>query len=146
MLSNDIIQALKTYTVGMKNTVNLVLQTGDHAKRSELKEFLSSFASVSENISLEERDAADILRSPISFLIEADGQDTGIRFSGIPSGHEFNSFVLAVLNSSGTPLKLDESIQQMVKAVDAELNFEVFISLSCHNCPDVVQALNQFAL
>jgi alkyl hydroperoxide reductase subunit F len=146
MLSNDILQALKTYTESMKNTVNLVLQTGDHAKRSELKEFLSSFASVSENISLEERDTARELRSPISFLIEADGQDTGIRFSGIPSGHEFNSFVLAVLNSSGTPLKLDESIQKMVKAVDAELNFEVFISLSCHNCPDVVQALNQFAL
>ena len=112
MLSNDIIQALKTYTASMKNTVNLVLQTGDHAKRSELKEFLTSFASVSENISLEERDLAGVLRSPISFLIEADGNDTGIRFSGIPSGHEFNSFVLAVLNASGTPLKLDESIQK----------------------------------
>lgn len=146
MLSNDILQALKTYTESMKSTVNLVLQTGEHAKRSELKEFLSSVASVSENISLEERDTAGELRSPISFLIEADGQDTGIRFSGIPSGHEFNSFVLAVLNSSGTPLKLDETIQNMVKAVDADLNFEVFISLSCHNCPDVVQALNQFAL
>lgn len=146
MLSNDILQALKTYTESMKSTVNLVLQTGEHAKRSELKEFLSSVASVSENISLEERDTAGELRSPISFLIEAEGQDTGIRFSGIPSGHEFNSFVLAVLNSSGTPLKLDETIQNMVKAVDADLNFEVFISLSCHNCPDVVQALNQFAL
>ncbi len=146
MLSNDILQALKTYTASMKKSVNLVLQTGDHAKRSELKDFLSSFASVSDNISLEERDMTGTLRSPISFLIEADGKDTGIRFSGIPSGHEFNSFVLAVLNASGTPLKLDDSIQKMVKAVDAELNFEVFISLSCHNCPDVVQALNQFAL
>ncbi|MFV1871805.1 MAG: alkyl hydroperoxide reductase subunit F [Oleiphilus sp.] len=146
MLTNDILNALKTYTAGMKKTVNLVLQTGDHAKRGELKEFLQSFASVSESISLEEREQSVDLRSPISFLIEADGLDTGIRFSGIPSGHEFNSFVLAVLNASGTPLKLDESIQSMVKAVDAELNFEVFISLSCHNCPDVVQALNQFAL
>ena len=146
MLTNDILHALKTYTANMKKSVNLVLQTGDHAKRSELAGFLTSFASVSENISLEEKDVPGLLRSPISFLVEADGQDTGIRFSGIPSGHEFNSFVLAVLNASGTPLKLDESIQRMVESVDAELNFEVFISLSCHNCPDVVQALNQFSL
>lgn len=146
MLTTDILQALKSYTAGMKNQITLVLQTGEHAKRSELKEFLGSFASVSEKITLEERDVQSELRSPISFLLEADGVDTGIRFSGIPSGHEFNSFVLAVLNASGTPLKLDESIQKMVKSVDAELNFEVFISLSCHNCPDVVQALNQFAL
>ena len=146
MLTNDILNALKTYTANMKKSVNLVLQTGEHAKRAELSEFLTSFASVSENITLEERDASNQLRSPISFLIEAGGEDTGIRFSGIPSGHEFNSFVLAVLNASGTPFKLDESIQNMVKSVDADLNFEVFISLSCHNCPDVVQALNQFAL
>lgn len=146
MLTNDILNALKTYTANMKKSVNLVLQTGEHAKRSELNEFLTSFASVSENITLEERDVSNELRSPISFLIEAGGEDTGIRFSGIPSGHEFNSFVLAVLNASGTPFKLDESIQNMVKSVDADLNFEVFISLSCHNCPDVVQALNQFAL
>ena len=146
MLNNDILSALKTYTAAMKNTVTLVLQTGEHAKRGELVEFLNSFASVSDKIQVEEREQSSDLRSPVSFLLEADGLDTGIRFSGIPGGHEFNSFVLAVLNASGTPLKLDESIQTMVKAVEAELNFEVFISLSCHNCPDVVQVLNQFAL
>jgi alkyl hydroperoxide reductase subunit F len=146
MLTNDILSALKTYTAGMKNNLTLVLQAGEHPKRAELVEFLNSFASVSEKITVEQRDQSADLRSPISFLLEADGLDTGIRFSGIPGGHEFNSFVLAALNASGTPLKLDESIQQMVKAVQAELNFEVFISLSCHNCPDVVQVLNQFAL
>jgi len=146
MLTNEILSALKTYTAGMKSKVTLVLQTGEHAKRTELLEFLNSFASVSDKISVEQREQTQDLRSPISFLLEADGQDTGIRFSGIPGGHEFNSFVLAVLNASGTPLKLDQSIQGMVQSVQAELNFEVFISLSCHNCPDVVQVLNQFAL
>ena len=112
----------------------------------ELKQFLSGVAEVSDKIQLEERDTNGVLRSSISFLLEADGEDTGIRFSGIPGGHEFNSFVLAMLHASGTPLKVDDSVQGIVKGVKEELNFEVFISLSCHNCPDVVQALNQFAL
>ena len=108
--------------------------------------FLSDIASVSEKLNVEERDTNGELRSAISFLLEADGEDTGIRFSGIPGGHEFNSLVLAMLHAAGTELKLDDSVKSMVKAVNEPLNFEVFISLSCHNCPDVVQALNQFAL
>lgn len=145
MLSNDILAALKSYAEKMQNNVTFVLQPGEHSKRDELKTFLSGIASVSEKIAFEERQVNE-LRSPLSFLIEADGIDTGIRFSGIPSGHEFNSLVLAMLQSAGVELKLDESIQQLVRRVNEPLRFEVFISLSCHNCPDVVQTLNQFAL
>ncbi|MFD2231048.1 alkyl hydroperoxide reductase subunit F [Alkalimarinus sediminis] len=146
MLTPDILQALKSYTQSMQNKVTFVLQTGEHKKRAELVEFLSGIAGVSDNIDFEERNLTGTLRSPVSFLIEADGVDTGIRFSGIPSGHEFNSLILAILQSSGTPLKLDDSVKNIIKGVQETLNFEVFISLSCHNCPDVVQALNQFAL
>ncbi len=145
MLSNEILQALKGYAEKMQKSVTFVLQTGEHTKRDELQKFLSDIASVSDKITLEERDDSR-LRSAISFLIEADSNDTGIRFSGIPSGHEFNSLVLAMLHAAGVELKLDESIQQLVKKVDQPMHFEVFVSLSCHNCPDVVQALNQFAL
>jgi len=146
MLTNDILQALKSYTATMQKTVAFVLQRGEHEQRAELKEFLDGIASVSDKLTVEERDLGDALRSPISFLIEADGEDTGIRFSGIPSGHEFNSLVLAMLHASGTAMKLDDSLKRMVTNVREDLHFEVFISLSCHNCPDVVQALNQFAL
>lgn len=146
MITQDILNALKGYTANMQNRITFVLQTGEHEKRAELVQFLSDIASVSDNIDLEERDESATLRSPISFLLEADGADTGIRFSGIPSGHEFNSLVLAVLQASGTEVKLDEGIKRMVSNVQQELRFEVFISLSCHNCPDVVQTLNQFAL
>ena len=146
MLSKDIMSALEGYTSKMERPVALVLQTGEHRKREELVEFLTQFTSVSDKLSLEQRDGGAALRSPISFLLEVDGADTGIRFSGIPSGHEFSSLVLAVLQASGTPLKLDESIQALVRKVSDPLRFEVFVSLSCHNCPDVVQALNQFAL
>lgn len=145
MLSKDILQALQGYAANMQRPVTFVLQTGAHSKRDELAQFLAEIASVSDKITLEERDLPD-LRSPISFALLAGGEDTGIRFSGIPSGHEFNSLVLAMLQASGTPLKLDDSLQQMVGRVSEALHFEVFISLSCHNCPEVVQALNQFAL
>lgn len=146
MLTKEILQALKGYTASMQKEVTFVVQTGEHSKRGELVEFLSGVASVSDNIKLEERDTNGVLRSAISFLLEADGEDTGIRFSGIPGGHEFNSLILAILHASGTALKVDDNLQNIVKGVKEPLHFEVFISLSCHNCPDVVQALNQFAL
>lgn len=146
MITQEILNALKGYTASMQKDVTFVLQTGEHSKREELKKFLSDVAGVSDKIQLEERDTNGVLRSSISFLLEADGEDTGIRFSGIPGGHEFNSFVLALLHASGTALKIDDSVASIVKGVKDELKFEVFISLSCHNCPDVVQALNQFAL
>ncbi len=146
MLSNDILTALKGYTANMQKSVTLVLQTGEHSKRNELLEFLNSVASTSDKISVEERDTNGELRSSISFLLEVEGKNTGIHFSGIPSGHEFNSLILSILQSTGTPLKLDETIQTLVANLNEELHFEVFISLSCHNCPEVVQGLNQFAL
>lgn len=144
MLSNDILNALKTYTQNMTNKVSLVLQTGDHEKRQELYDFLSQLCSISENLTLIERD--NNLRSPITFYLEVEGKNNGIHFSGIPSGHEFNSLVLGILQSSGTALKLDQSLTKMIEKINEPLHFEVFVSLSCHNCPDVVQSLNQFAL
>ena len=146
MLTNEILQALKSYTESMQKTVNFVLQTGEHNKRAELSQFLSDMAGVSDKIRFTERDTEGVLRSPISFLLEADGKDTGIRFSGIPGGHEFNSLVLAVLQAGGSEIKPDQGLKNLVSNVSDELNFEVFIGLSCHNCPEVVQALNQFAL
>ena len=145
MLNNDILNALKQYTANMQNEVTLVLQTGEHEKRGELKDFLTQIVSVSENLTLVERDDA-ALRSPLSFGLEVADKFNGIFFSGIPGGHEFNSLVLAILQSSGSDLKLDESLKGIIAGVQQELKFEVFVSLSCHNCPDVVQSLNQFAL
>ena len=146
MLSTDILNALKGYTASMSKDVALVLQTGDHEKRDELKKYLEDIASVSDRISVVERDESEKLRSPVSFLLEVDGTDSGIRFSGIPGGHEFNSLVLALLHASGTPIKLDDSLKAIIAGIDDDLNFEVFVSLSCHNCPEVVQTLNQFAV
>jgi alkyl hydroperoxide reductase subunit F len=146
MLTQDILNALKGYFEDLNKTVTLVLQTGQHEKREELKNMLVQIADLSDKVELIERDTQSKLRSPMTFAIEADGKFTGIQFSGIPGGHEFNSFVLAILQAGGSKLKLDESIQNLVKKVNKKLDFQVYISLSCHACPDVVQAMNQFAL
>ncbi len=146
MLSKEIIQALRSYAANMEKTVTFVLQTGDYEKRDELVGFLTAIADCGDRIAVEERDTNGLLRSPLSFLLEADGADTGIRFSGVPGGHEFNSLILAMLQASGTAMKLDEGLQQLITHIDEDLRFEVIVSLGCHNCPEVVQALNQFAL
>jgi alkyl hydroperoxide reductase subunit F len=146
MLTQDILNALKGYFKDLNKNLTLVMQTGQHSKRDELKDMLSQIADLSEHIALEERDTQGKLRSPVTFAIEANGTFTGIQFSGVPGGHEFNSFVLALLQAGGSKLKLDDSIQSMVKKVKKKLDFQVYVSLSCHACPDVVQAMNQFAL
>jgi alkyl hydroperoxide reductase subunit F len=146
MLTQDILNALKGYMKDLKNDITFVVQTGEHAKRAELMEMLNQLATTSSRINVEEADRSEDLRSPVSFLVQANGVDTGIKFSGVPGGHEFNSLILAVLQSGGSELKLDKSIQNMVKKVNDKLKFQVYVSLSCHACPDVVQAMNQFAL
>ncbi|MEM0910998.1 MAG: alkyl hydroperoxide reductase subunit F, partial [Pseudomonadota bacterium] len=146
MLSNDILTALKGYMKDLKNDIAFVVQTGEHAKRNELVDMLTQIASTSPRLSVDEQDTGGQLRSPVSFRLKRNGEDTGITFSGVPGGHEFNSLILAILQSGGSQLKLDESIQNMVRKVDSKLDFQVYVSLSCHACPDVVQAMNQFAL
>lgn len=145
MLTPELLASVKQYTVEMTQTVTFVLNSGEHEKRAELEKFLHDFASVSEHIQVETRDDV-ALRNAVSFTLLVDNTPTGIVFSGIPGGHEFTSLVVAVLQAGGRALKLDDSIQQRIKAIRQPLKFETFISLSCHNCPDVVQALNQFAL
>lgn len=145
MLTPQLLDGVKAHTSKLKKTVTFVLATGEHEKRAELLKFLTDLSSVSDKLAVEER-AHDALRSPISFLLEVDGKDTGIRFSGIPGGHEFSSLVIAFIQAGSGELKLDESVKNIVQKINTPLTFETYVSLSCHNCPDVVQALNQFAL
>ena len=83
-------------------------------------------------------------RSPIMQVVNPT-QQTAIGFAGLPMGHEFTSLVLALLHSGGHPMKIDTEVIEQIRNLEGELNFEVFISLSCQNCPDVVQALNMMA-
>lgn len=145
-LTPQIIDTLKAYSEKLTRSVQLKLFDGKHSKRPELIDMLKQVDSVSNKIEFTYSETGFNVREGLTFEIQADHKPTGIRFSGIPGGHEFNSFVLAFLQSGGIPVKLDDSIIRQVAAIDTELSFEVIVSLDCHNCPDVIQTLNQFAI
>ena len=145
-LSSDLKKSLAAYTADLKGDISITLQKGSHKKRDELVSFLNDVCSVSNQLNLVEIEDVPGARSPLSFTLSLDGADSGIIFTGIPGGHEFNSFVLAILQLGGSDLKLDENIKSIISSIDEKLAFEVFISLDCHICPEVVQALNKFAI
>ena len=145
MLDQNLLDAVKSYSTNMTRPIQMVIGQGEHPKRAELIDFLEKVASTSDKIGFD-KSVIDTDLSAMSFKITYDNKDSGIIFSGIPGGHEFTSLILAILQAGGHTLKLDEGIQNLVKRIQKPLKFQTFVSLSCHNCPEVVQALNQFAL
>ncbi|MGB2081812.1 MAG: alkyl hydroperoxide reductase subunit F [Psychrobacter sp.] len=150
MIDQNLLDAVKSYSENMTRPITFVLGNGTHAKRAELVDFLTKIAGTTDKINFDAEATDDSLPSAISFKVvsHVDGasNDTGIVFSGIPGGHEFTSLILAILQAGGHTLKLDEGIQKLVKRFNKPLQFQTYVSLSCHSCPEVVQALNQFAL
>ena len=150
MIDQSLLDAVKSYSENMTRPITFVLGSGEHSKRAELIDFLTKIAGTTDKIHFDSTATDDSLPSPISFKvvshIDSALTDTGIVFSGIPGGHEFTSLILAILQAGGHTLKLDEGIQKLIKRFNKPLQFQTYVSLSCHSCPDVVQALNQFAL
>ena len=150
MIDQSLLDAVKSYSENMTRPITFVLGSGEHSKRAELIDFLTKIAGTTDKIHFDSTATDDSLPSPISFKVVShiDGAltDTGIVFSGIPGGHEFTSLILAILQAGGHTLKLDEGIQKLIKRFNKPLEFQTYVSLSCHSCPEVVQALNQFAL
>ncbi|MDN3452613.1 alkyl hydroperoxide reductase subunit F [Psychrobacter sp. APC 3350] len=150
MIDQNLLDAVKSYSENMTRPITFVLGSGEHSKRAELIDFLTKIAGTTDKINFDAEATDDSLPSAISFKVvgHIDGAltDTGIVFSGIPGGHEFTSLILAILQAGGHTLKLDEGIQKLVKRFNKPLQFQTYVSLSCHSCPEVVQALNQFAL
>lgn len=144
MLDQSLLDAVKSYSERMTRPVTFVMGAGEHEKRAELVDFLTKIASTTDKLTLAKDTDSNL--SPMSFKLVSENNDTGIVFSGIPGGHEFTSLILAILQAGGSELKLDQGIQSLIKGIAKPLKFQTFVSLSCHNCPDVVQALNQFAL
>lgn len=144
MLDANLKTQLKAYLEKVTQPIEIVASLDDSAKSAELNELLEEIAALSDRISLVRRD--DDARKP-SFAINRTGTDIGVRFAGIPLGHEFTSLVLALLQVGGHPSKAAADVIEQVKnldgpAPDGVFRFETYFSLSCQNCPDVVQALN----
>lgn len=142
ILESDIKVQLAQYLQLMEGPVHIKVSAGSDSLSSDMLALVNELASMSSNIKIEE---AKLNRTP-SFSVNRPGEDTGVVFAGIPLGHEFTSLVLALLQISGRAPKADENVIRQIKSLNGEYRFETYISLSCHNCPDVVQALNLMSL
>lgn len=134
---------LKAYLEKLQRPIELVASLDESAKSQEMLGLLEDIQSLSTKVSLRKDGAAEYRPS---FTVGAAGDTARITFAGIPMGHEFTSLVLALLQSGGHPPKVDAATIEQIKALDSKLHFEIFVSLSCHNCPDVVQAMNLMAV
>ncbi len=143
MLDANLKQQLGAYMANITLPVDLVLSLDDGAKSRELEELATEIAALSDKVTTVLKD--DDKRRP-SMMIRRTGTDIGVRFAGIPLGHEFTSLVLALLQVGGHPSKAAQELLEQVRNLDGDFAFETYFSLSCQNCPDVVQALNLMAV
>ncbi len=144
MLDTNLKSQLKAYLEKVTQPVEIVASLDDGDQSREMLALLTEIVELSPHLALRER-RDDGERAP-SFSLNRAGHDMGIRFAGIPMGHEFTSLVLALLQVGGHPPKADADVLDQIRNLDGEYLFETYISLSCQNCPDVVQALNLMAV
>ncbi|MCH4570375.1 alkyl hydroperoxide reductase subunit F [Bacillus sp. ES1-5] len=138
ILDADIKTQLSQYLQLMESDILLKVSAGDDDVSKDMLALVDELATMSSKITVEK---VELERTP-SFSVNRPGEDTGVVFAGIPLGHEFTSLVLALLQVSGRAPKVEQKLIDQIKNIQGEYHFESYISLSCHNCPDVVQALN----
>ncbi|GLC81258.1 alkyl hydroperoxide reductase subunit F [Lacrimispora brassicae] len=142
MLDTEIKNQLAEYLQLLENDVLIKVSAGSDSISKDMMDLIHELTALSPRIKTEE---GKLPRTP-SFSINRMGEDTGVTFAGIPLGHEFTSLVLALLQVSGRAPKVDGKLIDQVKNIQGEYRFETYISLSCHNCPEVVQALNLMSI
>ncbi|MCD9471317.1 alkyl hydroperoxide reductase subunit F [Photobacterium phosphoreum] len=143
MLEQSMKQQLKAYLENLKTDVQLVLSLDDSDTAQKLHELAYEIAELNDKVSVIEDNNASA-RKPVMQVVNPTKQ-TSMSFAGLPMGHEFTSLVLALLHSGGHPMKLEQAVIDQIAALDQDIVVETFISLSCQNCPDVVQAFNMMA-
>lgn len=143
MLDANLTAQLKAYLEKVTQPFEIVASLDGSAKSTELQNLLEEIAGMSDKITL--RTDGDDARKP-SFSLNRINGEISLRFAGIPMGHEFTSLVLALLQVGGHPSKLAQEVIEQIANLEGEFNFETYFSLSCQNCPDVVQALNLMAV
>jgi alkyl hydroperoxide reductase subunit F len=143
MLDDTLKSQLQAYLERVKMPFEIVASLDDSAAAQEMHGLLKDIIGLCDKITLR-TDGTDI-RKP-SFTLARIGEAPRIRFAAIPLGHEFTSLVLALLQVGGHPPKIEAELIEQIKNLDGDFRFETYVSLSCHNCPDVVQALNLMAV
>lgn len=123
----------------LENPVTFQLSLGDCENSKQLKDFVTEIAEMSDKISIVEE---ALPLTPSLAINRANNEKSGIVFAGVPMGHEFESFVLALLHVGGRAPKISDEQVKRIQSIDREIHFETIVSLSCHNCPEVVQSFN----
>ena len=144
MLDANIKAQLQSYFTKLRRPIVLKAALDGSQDATNIEALLKEVAELSDKISYEVESDASVRRP--SFTVAPQGGHEGIRFACLPMGHEFTSFVLALLQTGGHPAKISDEESRQIAALKGPLNFEVFISLSCHNCPEVVQALDLISI
>ncbi|MDW8517974.1 MULTISPECIES: alkyl hydroperoxide reductase subunit F [Priestia] len=142
LLDANIKAQLDQYLQLLESDIMLKVSAGEDKVSRDMLSLVDELATMSSRIKVEK---AELERTP-SFSVNRIGEDTGVTFAGVPLGHEFTSLVLALLQVSGRAPKVDQKVIDQIKNIKGEYKFESYISLSCHNCPDVVQALNLMSI
>ena len=143
MLDDGLKAQLKSYLERVTQPFEIVASLNDSDSSREMLGLLQDVQAQTDKITLK-TDGADA-RKP-SFSLNRNGANMSLRFAAIPLGHEFTSLVLALLWVGGHPPKVEPDVIEQIKNLEGDFNFEIYVSLSCHNCPDVVQALNLMAV
>ena len=144
MLDATMTQQLSTYLANLREPIELVASLDDSAKSDQTRELLKEIAALHDMVSAHFDGTDD--RKPSFIVRRASDAEKWVRFAGLPMGHEFTSLVLALLWAGGHPPKVDADLLEQVRGLEGDFHFEMYFSLSCHNCPDVVQALTLMAL
>jgi alkyl hydroperoxide reductase subunit F len=143
-LDQNIKNQLSTYMAKIENPIEIIYFENESDKSAEMVDLLTEVDAMSSMITIKKGE--DISHKSPSFQVNQPDYVTGIVFAGVPMGHEFTSFILAILQVGGYPLKIEKELIEQIKSIGGSYKFETYISLSCHNCPDVVQALNVMSL
>ncbi len=144
MLDPNLKAQLASYLERITEPVEITAHLDDSQASQEMRALLGDIAESSRLLTVTEAQGGP-KRTP-SFMVHRPGQTTGPSFAGLPMGHEFTSLVLALLQVGGYPPKVEQALLDQIRALDGDFAFEIYVSLTCHNCPDVVQALNLLAI
>ena len=144
MLESNLKQQLKDYLGNLREPIELVATLGDDEKSAQTRELINEIAELSDKVTASEDGTAP--RKPSFVIRRASDHDAAVTFAGLPLGHEFTSLVLALLWAGGHPPKVDDKVMEQVRALDTSRDFDMYFSLSCQNCPDVVQALTLLSI
>jgi len=156
LLDQNMVNQLKEVFKRIDKEIKIVNFISESNEKSlELKSFLDEFSQTSDKIVIENIDFDNnkekvteygIDKLPAMAFVNANGEQTGGKFHGIPGGHEINSFVITVLNTASVGKEFDPATLQRISLIDKDVNLKVFVTLACHHCPDVVVATQMMAI